>query len=302
MYTGVTLLPPLGQVQAIFRIASSDDLPVIPPTLSTPGAEFVRLCLQRDPARRPTVSELLQHPFVAPLPGKAVPALAGRQCQPTMQAHTLGVGCLGAQGRADSNLAPKTPGREMVIMSIEEKDEQTLSEWVQQGQGQGQGQEQQGPGWGKRPTAALGTAGRAISLGAPAQGGASREEEREDLAATMPGAGAAPKVRRRMGAPQQGVQVGGTQGCGAGQKEQGQGHMLAGDKVMDAWAYPSQPPTVDGLPRLTPLQPRDLPPVKTSQVDRLVPPPLSPAPAFAKGGRCSVVAALPSPFIGNRTL
>ena len=53
------------QVQAIFKIASSQELPAIPETLSPAASEFVLLCLQRDPAARPSAEELLRHPFVA---------------------------------------------------------------------------------------------------------------------------------------------------------------------------------------------------------------------------------------------
>ena len=48
----------------MFKIGNSKELPVIPESLSQEGKEFVRLCLQRDPAHRPTASKLLEHPFV----------------------------------------------------------------------------------------------------------------------------------------------------------------------------------------------------------------------------------------------
>lgn len=53
------------QVQAIFKIASSSELPHIPESLSPEGTEFILLCLQRDSAARPSALDLLQHPFVA---------------------------------------------------------------------------------------------------------------------------------------------------------------------------------------------------------------------------------------------
>ena len=65
-----------NQVQAIFKIASSQELPAIPETLSPEASEFILLCLQRDPAARPSADELLKHPFVSDVPGN-VPALFG---------------------------------------------------------------------------------------------------------------------------------------------------------------------------------------------------------------------------------
>ncbi|GIL92155.1 hypothetical protein Vretifemale_19716 [Volvox reticuliferus] len=63
-----------SQVQAIFKIASSPDLPAIPEHLSPQASEFILLCLQRDPAARPTAEELLRHPFVTgPLAANPLP-------------------------------------------------------------------------------------------------------------------------------------------------------------------------------------------------------------------------------------
>lgn len=59
--------PPWSQyegIAAMFKIGNSKDLPVIPDSLSDEGKDFIRQCLQREPSRRPTASELLQHPFV----------------------------------------------------------------------------------------------------------------------------------------------------------------------------------------------------------------------------------------------
>jgi serine/threonine protein kinase len=55
---------PPTQVQAIFKIASSNELPAIPDSLSPEAAEFVMLCLQRDPASRPSAQQLLQHSWM----------------------------------------------------------------------------------------------------------------------------------------------------------------------------------------------------------------------------------------------
>ncbi|XP_043696693.1 mitogen-activated protein kinase kinase kinase YODA-like [Telopea speciosissima] len=62
-----TTKPPWGQyegVVAMFKIGNSKELPAIPDHLSDEGKDFVRECLQRNPVRRPTAAQLLEHPFV----------------------------------------------------------------------------------------------------------------------------------------------------------------------------------------------------------------------------------------------
>ncbi|XP_044506016.1 mitogen-activated protein kinase kinase kinase YODA-like [Mangifera indica] len=62
-----TTKPPWSQyegVAAMFKIGNSKELPAIPDHLSNEGKDFVRQCLQRNPAFRPTAAELLEHPFV----------------------------------------------------------------------------------------------------------------------------------------------------------------------------------------------------------------------------------------------
>lgn len=48
----------------MFKIGNSKDLPDIPNHLSEEGKDFVRKCLQRNPANRPTAAKLLEHAFV----------------------------------------------------------------------------------------------------------------------------------------------------------------------------------------------------------------------------------------------
>ncbi|KAM3298912.1 hypothetical protein ACQJBY_040415 [Aegilops geniculata] len=59
--------PPWSQyegVSAIFKIANSKDIPDIPDHLSSEAKSFLKLCLQRDPAARPTAAQLIEHPWV----------------------------------------------------------------------------------------------------------------------------------------------------------------------------------------------------------------------------------------------
>ncbi|XP_010260482.1 PREDICTED: mitogen-activated protein kinase kinase kinase YODA-like isoform X2 [Nelumbo nucifera] len=62
-----TSKPPWSQyegVAAMFKIGNSKDIPEIPNHLSSDAKSFLNLCLQRDPAARPTAAQLLDHPFV----------------------------------------------------------------------------------------------------------------------------------------------------------------------------------------------------------------------------------------------
>ncbi|XP_073013473.1 mitogen-activated protein kinase kinase kinase 3-like [Typha latifolia] len=62
-----TSKPPWSQfegVAAIFKIGNSKDIPEIPDHLSAEGKNFLKLCLQRDPAARPTAAQLMDHSFV----------------------------------------------------------------------------------------------------------------------------------------------------------------------------------------------------------------------------------------------
>uniref|UniRef100_A0A5B7AXL3 mitogen-activated protein kinase kinase kinase n=1 Tax=Davidia involucrata TaxID=16924 RepID=A0A5B7AXL3_DAVIN len=62
-----TSKPPWSQyegVAAIFKIGNSKDIPEIPNHLSSDAKSFLKLCLQRDPAARPTALQLLDQPFV----------------------------------------------------------------------------------------------------------------------------------------------------------------------------------------------------------------------------------------------
>lgn len=78
MLTGV---PPWsdcgGQVQAIFKIGGTGELPTMPEWISDDARDLVSSCLRRDPDERPSAADLLAHPFVAAAANAAeeVPAL-----------------------------------------------------------------------------------------------------------------------------------------------------------------------------------------------------------------------------------
>lgn len=62
-----TARPPWSQyegVAAIFKIGNSKDIPDVPDHLSSEAKSFLKLCLQRDPAARPTAAQLIDHPWV----------------------------------------------------------------------------------------------------------------------------------------------------------------------------------------------------------------------------------------------
>lgn len=67
----------------MFKIGNSKELPAIPDTLSDEGKDFVRLCLQRDPQRRPPAAKLLEHSFV-----KNVAPLEKQTLSPTSSDHS----------------------------------------------------------------------------------------------------------------------------------------------------------------------------------------------------------------------
>jgi len=68
VYEMATGAPPWSdcstQVQIIFKIASSSEIPTIPEHLSPEGHDFLRLCLQRDAEQRPEAVSLLEEEFV----------------------------------------------------------------------------------------------------------------------------------------------------------------------------------------------------------------------------------------------
>ncbi|KAK1601866.1 hypothetical protein QYE76_008382 [Lolium multiflorum] len=64
MATGRHPWHPYEDVPALFKIANSKDAPEIPLSISKEGNDFLNLCLMRDPAQRPSATQLLGHPFV----------------------------------------------------------------------------------------------------------------------------------------------------------------------------------------------------------------------------------------------
>ncbi|CAJ1963800.1 unnamed protein product [Sphenostylis stenocarpa] len=55
-------------VSAVLKIAHGDAIPPFPPHFSKEGLDFLSKCLQRDPSKRSTAEQLLNHPFVTSTP------------------------------------------------------------------------------------------------------------------------------------------------------------------------------------------------------------------------------------------
>lgn len=51
-------------VAVLMKIALSEEIPLIPDSLSDELKSFLRLCLQRDPKKRPHAQDLINHPFL----------------------------------------------------------------------------------------------------------------------------------------------------------------------------------------------------------------------------------------------
>jgi len=59
-----------NHVQALYHIGKEGALPQFPASLSADGADFLRLCLTRDPARRPSAEVLLRHKWMETFEGE----------------------------------------------------------------------------------------------------------------------------------------------------------------------------------------------------------------------------------------
>lgn len=100
-------------VTAMYHIACTDEIPPMPPTLSSTAHDFLRLCFRRDPALRPDVTKLLLHPFVA---SAATPLLHAQQGggasgigRQAAFGGTMSGGSLGASGGSGSAYLPPRP-------------------------------------------------------------------------------------------------------------------------------------------------------------------------------------------------
>ncbi|CAH9059330.1 unnamed protein product [Cuscuta epithymum] len=84
-----TSKPPWSQyegVAAMFKIGNSKELPTIPEHISDEGKDFIMKCLQREPLKRPTASQLLDHPFVKNAAATEKPIIAQSQSDPPFTA------------------------------------------------------------------------------------------------------------------------------------------------------------------------------------------------------------------------
>jgi len=76
----------IHHLRAIFVIPKSD-----PPTLKQPQKwsedfhSFLKVCLVKEPSKRPTATELFQHPFIAKAKGKEVISQLVKECLPVME-------------------------------------------------------------------------------------------------------------------------------------------------------------------------------------------------------------------------
>ncbi|XP_039049560.1 mitogen-activated protein kinase kinase kinase 18-like [Hibiscus syriacus] len=66
MVTGTTPWPDIGDdpKSALYRIGFSSDVPEIPSNISKQGKDFLSKCLKREPSKRWSATELLEHDFV----------------------------------------------------------------------------------------------------------------------------------------------------------------------------------------------------------------------------------------------
>jgi mitogen-activated protein kinase kinase kinase len=102
MLTGTHPWAELTQMQAIFRVSNllfigdfteltlqigSMAKPATPSDISPEAADFLRMTFEIDHNARPTASELLQHPFIAPKPGSGS-AISAAQAKNAMAAAT----------------------------------------------------------------------------------------------------------------------------------------------------------------------------------------------------------------------
>jgi mitogen-activated protein kinase kinase kinase 19 len=65
-----TRKPPWNELSAnpfamMYKISCTDELPAWPSSLPSSAVDFLRCCLRRDVATRPSASELLKHEFLS---------------------------------------------------------------------------------------------------------------------------------------------------------------------------------------------------------------------------------------------
>ncbi|KAH7416351.1 hypothetical protein KP509_14G087200 [Ceratopteris richardii] len=103
--------PPWSQfdgIVAVFKIGSSKETPPIPEYLSEDANMFLQDCFQRDPQKRPTAAQLLNHPFVklqrTELDVSEVLNSAAQKLQTFQNVSTM---TTGSRSGNSSNLSPR---------------------------------------------------------------------------------------------------------------------------------------------------------------------------------------------------
>jgi len=90
---------------ALYHIGCTDELPEVPASLSAEAHDFLSHCFQRDPSKRWTSSQLLQHPFLT----TRFVAVAAPPCAPKAPASPVSVMHFPADSDSDASFVHSVP-------------------------------------------------------------------------------------------------------------------------------------------------------------------------------------------------